>query len=90
MAPYFKFVLRAEYEAQSWSWSLEISTAQMITVPGHVDVVPSGRCPMAHQFDSVCGNEPTPQIMIQLIGCRIPPLAANASRHLERLRLSVH
>jgi len=39
---------------------------------GHVDV-PSGRCPMAHQFDSVCGNEPTPQIMIQLIGCRITP-----------------
>ena len=38
---------------------------------GHVDVVPSGRSPMAHQFDSVCGNEPTPQIMIQLIGCRI-------------------
>jgi hypothetical protein len=36
-----------------------------------VDVVPSGRCPMAHQFDSVCGNEPTPQIMIQLIGCRV-------------------
>jgi len=28
---------------------------------------------MAHQFDSVCGNEPTPQIMIQLIGCRITP-----------------
>ena len=24
---------------------------------------------MAHQFDSVCGNAPTPQIMIQLIGC---------------------
>jgi hypothetical protein len=33
---------------------------------------------MAHQFDYVCGNEPTPQIMIQLIGCRIttaPPMA---------------
>ncbi len=27
--------------------------------------------PMAHQFDSLCGGEPTPQKMIQLIGCRI-------------------
>jgi len=27
--------------------------------------------PIAHQFDCVHGNEPTPQIMIQLIGCQI-------------------
>jgi hypothetical protein len=27
--------------------------------------------PMAHQFDCVHGNEPMPQIMIQLIGCHI-------------------
>ena len=38
---------------------------------GPVVVTQSGRGPMAHQFDSFCGNEPTPQIMIQLIGCRI-------------------
>ena len=33
--------------------------------------IPNEQASMAHQFDSVCGNEPTPQIMIQLIGCRI-------------------
>ena len=38
---------------------------------GPVVVTQSGRGPMAHQLDSFCGNEPTPQIMIQLIGCRI-------------------
>ena len=27
--------------------------------------------PMAHQFDCVHGNEPLPQIIIQLIGCHI-------------------
>lgn len=37
---------------------------------GSVVVIQSGR-PMAHQLNSVFGNEPTPQIMIQLIGCRI-------------------
>jgi hypothetical protein len=37
----------------------------------HVVVVQTIRGPMAHQFDSVCGNEPTPQIMVQLIGCRV-------------------
>jgi hypothetical protein len=26
---------------------------------------------LAHQFDCVHGNEPTPQIMIQLIGCHV-------------------
>ena len=26
---------------------------------------------MAHQFDCVHGNEPMPQIMIQLIGCHV-------------------
>jgi hypothetical protein len=39
---------------------------------------------MAHQFDAVCGNEPTPQIMIQLIGCRVttsPPI--DDSEHLN-------
>jgi hypothetical protein len=29
------------------------------------------RDPMVHQFDCVHRNEPTPQIMIQLVGCRI-------------------
>ena len=43
----------------------------------HVVVVPTTRGPMAHQFDSVCGNEPTPQIMIQLIGCRVDILTAS-------------
>ena len=38
---------------------------------GSVVVIGSGRRPMAHQLNSVFGNEPTPQIMIQLIGCRI-------------------
>jgi len=39
---------------------------------------------MAHQFDSVCGNEPTPQIMIQLIGCRIAPSPqVNDSKQLK-------
>jgi hypothetical protein len=38
---------------------------------GDADSMPSGRGPMMHQFDSVFGNQPTPQIMIQLIGCRI-------------------
>jgi hypothetical protein len=38
---------------------------------GLVIVTPSGRGPMVHQLDSICGNQPTPQIMIQLIGCRI-------------------
>jgi hypothetical protein len=38
---------------------------------GSVVVIQSGRRPMAHQLNSVFGNEPTPQIMIQLIGCRI-------------------
>lgn len=32
----------------------------------------SGRSdPIAHQFDCVHGNEPTPQTVIQLIGCQI-------------------
>jgi len=45
----------------------------------------SGRDPMAHQFDSVHGNEPTPQIMIQLIGCNMETRAAHidGSRHLK-------
>ena len=38
---------------------------------GSAGVVQSGRGPMAHQLNSVFGNEPTPQIMIQLIGCRM-------------------
>jgi hypothetical protein len=38
---------------------------------GSTVVIQSGRRPMAHQLNSVFGNEPTPQIMIQLIGCRI-------------------
>ena len=39
---------------------------------GAVTVTPSARGnPMAHQFDCVHGNEPMPQIMIQLIGCHI-------------------
>ena len=44
----------------------------------------SGRGPMALQFDAVCGNEPTPQIMIQLIGCRIEVAAQlNGLKHLK-------
>jgi hypothetical protein len=38
---------------------------------GDAPLMPSGRGLMVHQFDSVYGNQPTPQIMIQLIGCRI-------------------
>jgi hypothetical protein len=39
---------------------------------GAVVVRPSAHGdPMAHQFDCVHGNEPMPQIMIQLIGCHI-------------------
>jgi hypothetical protein len=38
---------------------------------GSVVAIQSGRRPMAHQLNSVFGNEPTPQIMIQLIGCRM-------------------
>ncbi len=34
-------------------------------------VINLGRGPMAHQRHSTFGNDPTPQIMIQLIGCRI-------------------
>ena len=47
------------------------------------DVIAAGRGPMAHQFDSVCGNQPTPQIMIQLIGCHIAasPQVDNSKLH---------
>ena len=39
---------------------------------GEIVVTPSAPGnPMAHQFDCVHGNEPMPQIMIQLIGCHI-------------------
>lgn len=38
---------------------------------GSAVVIQPGRRPMVHQLNSVFGNEPTPQIMIQLIGCRI-------------------
>ena len=71
MAPYSRFLLRGEY-AKLAVVSRNVYRADDDR-PEHVDAVPSGRCPMAHQFDSVCGNGPTPQIMIQLIGCRIEP-----------------
>jgi hypothetical protein len=35
--------------------------------------------PMAHQFDCVHGNEPMPQIMIQLIGRRIETSAVRVA-----------
>ena len=47
---------------------------------GSVVVIQSGRRPMAHQLNSVFGNEPTPQIMIQLIGCRIETARPHGDR----------
>jgi hypothetical protein len=47
---------------------------------GSVVVIQSGRGPMTHQLDSVFGNEPTPQIMIQLIGCRVETARPNGDR----------
>lgn len=35
---------------------------------------------MAHQFDCVHGNEPMPQIMIQLIGCHVETRSAQMDR----------
>ena len=40
-------------------------------VSRHNVIVPPTTGPMTHQFDLFGGNEPTPQIMLQLIGCRI-------------------
>jgi hypothetical protein len=50
-------------------------------VEGDAVSMPSGRGPMVHQFDSVCRNQPTPQIMIQLIGCRIETARPHEGRH---------
>jgi hypothetical protein len=47
---------------------------------GSVVVIQSGRGQMTHQLDSVFGNEPTPQIMIQLIGCRVETAHPNGDR----------
>ena len=51
-------------------------------VSRHNVVVPPTPGPMAHQFDLFAGNEPTPQIMLQLIGCRIEiqPQAGESKR----------
>jgi hypothetical protein len=40
---------------------------------------------MAHQFDSVCGNEPMQQIMIQLIGCSVTTSTSQPIDDPERL-----
>jgi hypothetical protein len=44
---------------------------------GPVVVTLSEPGPMTRQFASFCGNEPTPQSMIQLIGCRIETVRPN-------------
>jgi hypothetical protein len=54
---------------------MEGSMQQLVMVAQNTDddfkpvLAPSDQ--VAHQFDCVHGNEPKPQIMIQLIGCRI-------------------
>jgi hypothetical protein len=57
---------RAEVHATRWRLRAGLRTELKLA-----DGAPSGRGPMVHQFDSTSRNQPTPQIMIQLIGCRI-------------------
>ena len=64
------------------------SMQKVATIPQNsklADDAPSaavqGWVPMAHQLDSVCGSEPTPQLMIQLIGCRVDTSAKSLPPH---------
>jgi hypothetical protein len=57
---------------------------------GDAASMPTGRGPMAHRFDSVCRNQPTPQIMIQLIGCRIETARTHEGRKEELTNAASH